>query len=277
MGNPFVSVVILSLDPPYSLIAQLHSQTYKDFEIIIAQEKGIVNAMNKALERAKGEIFVRIDDDVELPPNWLEYLVNGFKAEELGGCTGPTFIPKERRMNRDSIRWAENPNWFLKWLYDNGEFNPGGIRKCGVVSYDSNFDERFTNKKYWDKSDHLEGTNWAMRTDLIRRVGGFDPKFDGVAEWFDDDVVFKAKKLGYEFYFNPKAYLYHMIEPSNPTFHERFDGFGRIKNFLRFHWRHARWRFLYYKFYIYLIIWGGYFLCQPFRSLFRRFRVGKNY
>ena len=244
---------------PYSVLEDLKKQTFQDFEVIIAREEGIVNAMNKALEKAKGEILVRIDDDVELPPQWLEELIKPFNQYFFAGVTGPTFVPKERRKNRDSIRWSENPKGLLKWLYDNGEFKPAGIRQCGCVSYDSNYEERFTLGQAGFSPDHLEGTNWAMRTDLIREVGGFDPKFDGVAEWFDTDVEFKIKKLGYGLCYARRAHLYHLLEKGE-HYSDRFEGFGRIKNFLRFHWRHARWRFLNFKFYVYLSVWGGYFL-----------------
>jgi GT2 family glycosyltransferase len=85
----------------------------------------------------------------------------------------------------------------------------------------------------------LEGTNWAMRTDLIKQVGGFDLAFDGVAEWYDDDVVFKVKKLGYKLEYNPHAFLYHMPQRGS-HYSERVKDFGRIKNWLRFHKRHSR-------------------------------------
>lgn len=263
-----ISIVCLTINDPKMVKRCLSRQTYKDFELIIASEKGIVNAMNLALDRAKGEIFVRIDDDVHIPRKWLQRLVEPFSDPFVGGVTGPTFIAQKLRKNRDSIRFAENPGKFLRWLYDNNEFKPASIRECGCVSYDSNYRERFFDELEWFKDyepDHLEGTNWAMRTDLIRKVGGFDPKFDGVAEWFDDDAVFKIKKLGYKLVYNPKAYLFHKIEPSNATFHERFDGFGRIKNFLRFHWRHCRWRFLKLRFYAYLLVWWGYFVWRRYR------------
>lgn len=274
---PFVSVVILTNGDPVrvsNVLECLRQQTFQDFEIILATEKGIVSAMNKALKKADGEIFVRIDDDVHITMSWLEQIVEPFKDPQVAGVTGPTFVPKERRGYRDSIKWAENPKGILNWLYDDGEFKPGGIRKCGCVSYDSNYQERFcltySGKNEFLKRnyepDHLEGTNWAMRTELIRKVGGFDQKFDGVAEWFDDDVVFKIKKLGYRLSYNPAAYLFHILG-NGDHFEERFDGFGRIKNFLRFHWRHGRHRFLNIKFYVYLTIWMGYFVCKRLKFL----------
>lgn len=242
-----VSVVILTrqapnelgmIFPPAGLYEDLRNQTCKDFEIIWATEKGIVNAMNIALAKAKGDILVRVDDDVVLPSQWLEELIKPFQDPRVAGTTGPTFVPLLLRENRDSVRIAERPNFFLRWLFDGDPFAPAKIYKCGSVSYGSNFEEHID--RYGEyKIDHLEGTNWAARTYLIRRVGGFDPKFDGVAEWFDDDVVFKIKKLGYRIEYNPRAYLWHLLGKS-ANYDERLGDFGRIKNWLRFHWRHSR-------------------------------------
>lgn len=260
-----VTVVILTMGYPKKIVDSLRLQTYRDFEVIFAQEKGIVNAMNRALAKAKGDIFVRIDDDVELPPHWLENLVEPFFKDPLvAGTTGPTWVPQELRKNRDSIWWAENPTGILKWLYDDNEFRPGGIRKCGCVSYDSNFQERFSFRGFeWQCiPDHLEGTNWAMRTALIRKVGGFDHKFDGVAEWFDTDVEQKIRKLGFKFIYNPRAYLFHMLEKGN-HFNDRFEGLGRIKNWLRYHIRHSKFH---PKMIVFLLIWIGYFVWKRFRS-----------
>lgn len=265
-----VSIVILTMGYPQRVMDSLKKQTYQDFEVVVAQEKGIVNAMNSALRRAKGDIFVRIDDDVDMPAHWLENLVEPFKDLNVVGVTGPTFVPKELRKNRDSIRWAENPTRFLRWLYDGGHFKPAGIYKCGNVSYDSNYQERFEGYSLSERfhPDHLEGTNWAMRTDLIKIVGGFDEKFDGVAEWFDTDVEQKILKWGklvgerFRLVYNPRAYLYHLLGKGD-HFGERFEGLGRIKNWLRYHSRHSKFHC---KKVVFLIVWSGYFLCKKFRS-----------
>ena len=259
----FASVVICTMGYPTKVIKCLKQQTFKDFEVIIASEKGIVNAMNKALEKAEGEIFIRIDDDVDLPDQWLEELVTPFLSDPwLAGCTGPTFVPKVRRNNRDSIKIWERPNRFLRWLADSDKFKPAGIYKCGMVSYDSNYAERFDPTMEAFQPDHLEGTNWAMRTGLIKEVGGFDIKFDGVAEWFDTDVEQKIKKLGYSLLYNPKAYLWHLLDFTE-SYNDRFDGVGRIKNWIRFHKRHSKFH---WKMGIFLLVWSGYFIKSRFKK-----------
>jgi GT2 family glycosyltransferase len=252
--SDYASIVILTLNAPKRLLDDISKQTYRNLEVIIADKPGIVNAMNIALSQAKGNIFIRIDDDVSLPMTWLEELIKPFQDKNVAGATGPTFVPYFMRENRDSINALSEPNWFLRWMFDNNLYAPAKIYKCGAVSYGSNFYE------YIDclgdyQIDHLEGTNWAMRTDLIRKVGGFDLKFDGVAEWFDDDVVFKVKKLGYKLVYNPRAYLWHLLDKGK-HFEDRFEGFGRIKNWLRFHLRHSRFH---YKKVVWLLLMIAYF------------------
>ena len=101
-----------------------------------------------------------------------------------------------------------------------------------------------------------------MRTHLVRRVGGFDPKFDGVAEWFDTDVEQKIKKLGYGLVYNDRAYLWHLLEKGK-NYNERFQMFGRIKNWLRYHIRHSKFH---PKMLIWLTMMIGYALWPKSRS-----------
>ena len=248
------SIVILTIGTPTRVLECLKKQTFQDFEVIIASEKGIVCAMNLALARCCGEIMVRVDDDVDLPPQWLYELLKPFSDRAIAGVTGPTFVPKELRGNRDSIRMWENPNWFLKWMIDGEVDRPSGIYNCGSVSYASNYQERIY-QDWMFHADHLEGTNWAMRTELIRLVGGFDSKFDGVAEWFDTDVEQKIVKMGYRLTYNPQAYLWHLLEKGE-NYNDRFDGWGRIKNWLRYHHRHSKFH---PKMVVFLICWILYF------------------
>jgi GT2 family glycosyltransferase len=256
----FASIVILTQGNPEKVLKDLERQTFKDFEVIIASETGIVDAMNLALAKATGEIFVRIDDDVHLTESWLYELKKPFSDPMVCGVTGPTFVPEDRRSNRDSIRLWENPGWFLRWLADGKPYAPAKICKCGSVSYGSNYVEHITTPK---EIDHLEGTNWAMRTDLIRKVGGFDPAFDGVSEWFDTDVEFKIKKLGYILVYSRWAVVFHLLDFTD-HYEDRFDGIGRIKNWIRFHHRHSKFH---PKMIVFLFVWILYFIQSKIKRL----------
>lgn len=232
------TVVILTQNAPKHLLDDLRAQTHQGFELLIADEPGIVRAMNNALRRAKGEIFVRIDDDVRLPQHWLAEIEKSFYDPNIGGVTGPTYVPRNRRGNRDSIRAMQQPGRFLRWLFDNDPWAPAKIYRCGSVSYGSNFEERIKEFAAY-RIDHLEGTNWAMRTKLIRQVGGFDEGFTGSAEWYDTDVVYKIKELEYRVKYNPNTYVHHYLE-KGAHYDDRFHGLHRVRNWLRFHRRHSR-------------------------------------
>ena len=268
-----VSLIILGKSIPKKLKTCLNNQTYRDFEVILAPEEGIVNAMNIALAKAKGDIFVRIDTDVTLSKHWLKELVKPFNNPTVAGVTGVTFVNKELRANRDSIRVMENPPRFLRWMFDGRPYARAKIYNCGSVSYGSNYKELMEDN--YD-IDHLEGTNWAMRTELIRKVGGFDPAFDGVSEWFDDDVLFKIKKLAwgsqgafcksiqkhaiithsyFKIVYAPKAILYHNLDKHTMNFNKRKEGWSRIRNWLRFHWRHSKFHYKKVIWFLFLVIY----------------------
>jgi GT2 family glycosyltransferase len=104
-----------------------------------------------------------------------------------------------------------------------------------------------------------------MRTNLIKAAGGFDPRFDGVSEWFDTDVEKKITSWGYKLVYVPDAWLWHMVEKGT-HYQKRFEGWGRIKNFVRFHFRHSKFH---PKMLIWVFLMGVYFVKCSLRQLIR--------
>ena len=232
------TIVICTLnrgDALACLLDDLKRQTYKDYEVIISDEIGITNAMNSALKKATGDIIIRIDDDVSLDEHWLEEVIQTFRDNPYaGGVTGPTFVPPNVRGNRDLFTFDKLPQP-LRWLYVNyfQEGNPYALAKmnrCGAFSLGSNYTVNITEVR---ECDYLESTNYSLRTDLVRELGGWDPKYDGVCEYFEQDMVYKIKKLGYKMYYNPKAKITHWLNPGG-NFNARFDYISRLRNWLRF-------------------------------------------
>jgi glycosyltransferase involved in cell wall biosynthesis len=125
-----LSVVIPTKNRSRSLARCLDSLTRKsftDFEVVIVdggstdetrcvvekyseklrivfetQKGGLVPQLNKGWRISNGEILVRTDDDVIATPGWLNAIVETFKiSDEIGGVTGPTIIPEDRKKFRD--------------------------------------------------------------------------------------------------------------------------------------------------------------------------------
>ncbi len=91
------------------VLTSLTKQSYKKFEVLIVDykstdtivqvignfrnslhrieyikqvERGLTKAANLALSHAKGEIFIRTDDDVIMKPYWLETIYKTFKESK---------------------------------------------------------------------------------------------------------------------------------------------------------------------------------------------------
>lgn len=238
------SIVIATLGRDERLkkvLNDLRNQSYLNWELFITDEDGITNAMNTSLKSAKGDIIIRIDDDVRINPYWLEEIVRTFETnQDAGGVTGPTIVPKHLRKNRDLFAFERLPQP-LKWLYVNyfQEGNPYALakmNKCGAFSLGSNYETALSNDEI-SPCDYLESTNYALRTELVRACGGWDKKFAGVSEYFEQDMVYKIKKLGWKMLYNPKAYIYHMVDKGG-NYGARSNFYSRLYNWLRFVYRH---------------------------------------
>jgi GT2 family glycosyltransferase len=221
------------------VMKSLEQQTYKDYEVYISSMPGITNVMNTALNAFDSDVIIRIDDDMVLQPLWLEEIMRVFKEYPLaGGVTGPTIVPKALRPNRDVFNWENLPNP-LKWVYVNyfQEGNPYALAKMnrsGAFSLGSNYGA-YGNDIF--ECDTLESCNYAVRTKLVRQLGGWDKRFAGVSEYFEQDMAWKIRKIGYKTYYNPQAYIYHMVSTKG-NFNARCNYIDRLENWVRFYMRH---------------------------------------
>jgi len=260
-----------------SVLNDLRSQTYKDFEVVIMdggsndgseelcnsykkdldirfyvqQKPGIVAAMNEALGYCRGDVFTRTDDDVALSGEWLNEIVNAFKAyPDAGGITGPTIIPPERRQNRDltsfneqlakpkGIFWKVFKVVYHDFFMEGKPFAVSRFYRCGAFSLGSNYESALTIPGIIEV-DYLESCNYSLKIDLIKRIGSFDERYGGISEYFEADAVYRIKRLGYKMYFNPKAAIRHLVDKGG-NFKARSGTFGRAHNFILFYFRNIK-------------------------------------
>ena len=162
--------------------------------------------------------------------------------------TGPTVIPAKIRKNRDLFANEElfrtGPlHWRLigKLYFD--YFTQGQTRRVshwfdsGAFSLGTNFDESL--KEPIQEVTNLEACNFAVRTKLLKKIGGFDIAYGGVGEYHEPDAAFKIKKLGYKLIFNPGVYLNH-LPSQDGFFNDRPASFSRMENFVLFYLRHIK-------------------------------------
>lgn len=257
------------------VLESLTKQTYKDFEVVIVdyqstdktpyvidsfnkklkircidqEAKGLAKAANLALKTARTEIFIRTDDDVVMSPGWMAALHKTFTSDKkVGGVTGPTIIPKSARKNRDLFVTEERfrngpPHWRLIGRLYRDFFTEGQSHRVshwfdsGAFSLGTNFDEALNEPL--QEVTNLEACNMAVRTNLLKKIGGFDEAYGGVGDYHEPDAAFKIKNLGYKLIFNPKVFLNH-LPSQDGMYHERPASFSRMENFVLFYLRHIK-------------------------------------
>lgn len=256
------------------VLYSLEEQSYRNFEVIIVdyksrddtkkitdifrkslsivfveqKEKGLALAANLALKQAKGGIFIRTDDDVKMSNGWLKSIVDTFRDSKVGGVSGPTVIPGPYKKNRDLFVYEskfKNGSWLWKqlgkiyygWFMDGKPYSVGHWFGSGAFSLGSNYVS--ATKVPIQEIDNLEACNFAIRTNLLRQIGGFDTIYGGVGEYHEADAAWKVKRLGYKLLFNPDVALFHM--PSQDGFfHDRPNSYSRMVNYIVFYLRYIK-------------------------------------
>ena len=92
---PEVSVITIAKNDSelFNLKKALRKQTFKDFEFVYSTKKGIPQAMNDAIERARGKIIVVTESDaLPLTNKWLEEMVNAVKKYNKNDSKKRTLI-----------------------------------------------------------------------------------------------------------------------------------------------------------------------------------------
>ncbi len=238
---------------------------------VLQDKAGFTNAVNCAIKAARGEIVIRVDDDVILTESWLENLISVFASRPDVGCaTGPVITPKEVLGNRDVFSFQEkfkkgNLFWRLIGIFYNDflcEGEPLAIGrdfKSGAISFGANFSGSLK-LGHIIEVDHPESCNMAFRRELSEKLGNFNEAFSKTAEFSDTDLVYRMRKIGYKTVFNPKAVIYHY--PAKKGFYSmRLDPHHRIINFLRFYRMNIKIKSLnqLIRFLAYLVFLNGYY------------------
>ncbi|WP_298679298.1 glycosyltransferase [uncultured Lentibacter sp.] len=182
MALPSVSVVVVSQGRPESLLwclTALAGQVYAAFEVVVvadplacarvAQSRfagrvklvsfeppNIAAARNRGVAVAAGEVIAFVDDDAAAEPLWLHRLVEGFALSGVKAVGGYV-----RGRNGISYQWrarqVEAAGWASPLVAEGAApFVPEVAAGCAVKT---------------------EGTNMAVRRDVLVALGGFDEAF----------------------------------------------------------------------------------------------------
>jgi len=210
-ARPLVTVIINTCNRARQLercLAALGEQTYRDFEVVVVNgpsqddtaalldsyadkiERAQVSSRvlsvsrNQGIAHSLGELIAFIDDDAVPHPQWLEELVVGFDAPDVGAAGGLVY-----RMHSGDI-----------------EFRNGIIDRQGFVRWDEP-----APGMHWDWEEGylntVSGNNCMFRRSALEQIGGFDERI----EYYHDeaDVILRLHRAGFRTVHRPQAIVYH--------------------------------------------------------------------
>lgn len=225
MSAPLLSVIIPTYRREAVLRDTLHSvlqQDYPCFEVIVVDQRpqhqpqtqallqqlattgqiilytvdwaSLPAARNYAVERSRGEIIVFIDDDVELPPGFLQAHARAYQQRsEVGAVAGRVF---------DRMKLAESDGIVIEDL-------PPEAMDPGIAWY-------YLDLVHTVKPQQVltaRGCNMSFRRDLFDKFGlRFDERFYGSAVREESDFCLHIRRTGLIIWYDPAAHLVHLGE-----------------------------------------------------------------
>ena len=161
---------------------------------------GKSNALNRAIDVAKGDYILWIDDDVVVDAGWLTAYVEAFRrwpeAVVFGGRIRPRYEPPA-------------PKWIVQ--AEAVLVGPYAIRDLG---------EQFQALAADDEDHFPFGANWAVRA-AEQRASRYDPELGPVAKRYrtheEYDVIHRILGSGATGYWIPQAMVEHCIGRDRQT------------------------------------------------------------
>lgn len=223
-AQPRISVVICSYNGTGTLrecLASLSKLNYPDYEVILVDDgstddtgviaadfprvryiyqenRGLSVARNVGAEAATGEIVAYTDSDCVADPEWLYYLADAMRRQNVKAIGGPNLPPP-------------TDNWTAKCV----AASPGG--PSHVMLDDQ-------------RAEHVPGCNMAFDRRTLLEIGGFDPQFRQAGD--DVDICWRLLDAGHEIGFAAAAVVWHHRRNTARAFLRQQVGYGRSEAML---------------------------------------------
>ena len=173
----------------------LIKERFREIELIELEENyGFANGYNVALQRVQADVYVLLNSDVRVTPEWIESIVPYFQDEGIGAIQ-----PK--------IRAEQNPEFFEYAGGAGGYLDYLGYPFCrGRIFQDTERDEgQYDGVKeiFW-----ATGAAFFCRAQLFHALGGFEPEYFAHAE--EIDLCWRMKRAGYKILAVPDSVVYHV-------------------------------------------------------------------
>lgn len=158
-------------------------------------------ARNYGIRRAKGDIILFIDDDIELPSHYLKAHAKNYQENPaIGAVAGRVF---------DRMKLADSRQENEKYSTYTIDYLPPEAMDPGIAWY--HIDLVHTTKP--QRVISVRGCNMSFRKEIFTKYNiWFDERFRGSAVREESDFCLRLRKTGYQIWYDPEANLVHLGE-----------------------------------------------------------------
>lgn len=190
--------VIVVAGPSSDATAQVLAEHALQCKVVHCTERNLSVSRNLGIAAAAGDVCAFIDDDAVAHPRWLERLSWRYADEAVGGVGGFTI---DNTGAGFQCRYTVCDRFGNATLLEH--IDPASrLAQSGLWLFPS-----------------LLGTNSSFRTALLRRIGGFDERFEYMLD--ETDVCLRILDLGRSVVTAPGALVFHRYAESHIRDHRR--------------------------------------------------------
>ena len=159
-----------------------------------AKGVGVVGSMNSCLREANGDYIALLDDDIELPPNWIERMVGHLRGRPDVYAAGGRDMLQDHPEMRRTEPVTEDVGRFHWFGRITGNHHRGGGKARRV--------------------DILRGSNFMLRGDFLKRAG-FEVELRGKGAQVNWELALalQARQGGARFVYDPQVEIIHHVGP----------------------------------------------------------------
>ncbi len=182
--------------------------------------QGFLHSSNRGLQEVRGDITCFLNNDTEVQSGWLEPVLRAFEDPSVG-AVGSRLINPDGSVQESGVTiWSDGSG--------HAHGSGGGVR-----------DEEWCSAT---EVDYCSGAALCVRTELVRRAGGFDPRF-APAFYEDVDLCFQVRRMGHRVVVAPESKVLHHGGQSYGAAHELGQRMspGRLQQFANRPVFQAKW------------------------------------
>jgi len=172
---------------------------------------GYLQGCNLALEKAEAPFVLYLNNDIRLYPDAIVHALKRLRAEpDIGAIGGKLIRTNMRLQEAGSIIWRDGATY-------------------GYLRED---DPNLTNANFVRDVDYCSAAFLMVRTALLRRLGGYDPRY--MPAYFEDaDLCVRILKTGMRIVYDPGVVIEHLEFGSSGAAGSHALIRGNLKTFAR--------------------------------------------